>query len=167
MGFIDAKQLSGWFDQCAAELVLYARGWLEAALAEDVVQEAFIKLMAQRRVPDSVQAWLFRVVRNGSISCLRRQKRRQAYSERLSVVQPSWFDFCPEDLIDARTAQRAMESLQIEQREVVILRIWGQMSFKEIGQVVGKPISTVHSRYEAGLAAIRKRMEMSCKTKKD
>jgi RNA polymerase sigma factor (sigma-70 family) len=165
VGLIDPKQLSGWFDQCGAELVLYARGWLDAALAEDVVQEAFIKLMAQRRAPDSPRAWLFRVVRNEAITCLRRQKRRRAYSERLMAEQCSWFEFAAEDLIDARSAQEAMESLQLEQREVVILRIWGQMSFKEIGQIVGKPISTVHSRYEAALVALRKKMEMSCKTK--
>src|SRR5262245_59139465 len=44
-------------DEHAAALTLYARQWCDAP--EDVVQEAFLKLVAQRPVPDSPAAWLY------------------------------------------------------------------------------------------------------------
>jgi DNA-directed RNA polymerase specialized sigma24 family protein len=53
------------------------------------------------------------------------------------------------------------------QREVVLLRIWGQLSLKQISEVVANPLTTVHSRYKAALAAIKERMQQSCKTKPD
>ena len=46
----------------AAALVLYARQWCDAP--EDVVQEAFVKLISQRQPPERVLPWLYRVVRD-------------------------------------------------------------------------------------------------------
>jgi DNA-directed RNA polymerase specialized sigma24 family protein len=46
---------------------------------------------------------------------------------------------------------------------VVLLRIWGQLSLKQISKIVGCPLTTVHSRYKAALAAIKERMQR-CKT---
>ena len=90
MGTIDPGQLGRWFDAYGARLALYGRHWLDAALAEDVVQEAFIRLMAQASPPENVKAWLFRSVRNGAISQLRKQKRRQKHTENCSkVMSPS------------------------------------------------------------------------------
>ena len=164
---IDAGQLGRLFEQFGGQLGLYARQWLDGALAEDVVQDAFVKLMAQRKRPENVRGWLFRVVRNEAISRVRRQKSRKAYTQRVLAEQVGWFEARADDLIDAQAAQEALESLPVEQREVVVLRIWGQMQLKEISRIVGRPVSTVHSRYTMALAAMRKRMEISCKTNQD
>ena len=167
MGLIDPGQLGRLFEQLGGQLGLYARQWLDAALAEDVVQDAFVKLISQRKSPENVRGWLFRVVRNEAISRLRRQKSHRAHVERVSAEEVGWFEPRADDLIDAEAAQQAMESLTTEQREVVVLRIWGQMSLKEIAEIVGRPVSTVHSRYKAALAAMREYMEISCKTNQD
>ena len=58
-------------------------------------------------------------------------------------------------------AQAAMTELPVQQREVIVLRIWGGMTLQEVADVVDRPVSTVFSRYRAGLAAIRKEMENS------
>jgi len=55
MRSIDLEQISFWYDTYGAQLVLYARGWLDWANAEDVVQEVFVQLMGQRRSPDCVR----------------------------------------------------------------------------------------------------------------
>src|SRR5438309_2325962 len=62
-------------DQHASALVLYARQWCTAP--EDVVQEAFLKLVAQPKPPASPVAWLYRVVRNGALSAARAARRRR------------------------------------------------------------------------------------------
>ncbi|MFC1783384.1 RNA polymerase sigma factor [Planctomycetota bacterium] len=167
MAAVNPESLSRWYDACGAQLRLYARQWLGGAEAQDVVQEVFIRLMTQPTEPQNVKAWLFRAVRNTAISQLRRRKRRQKYTEQLALEQPGWFEPRPGDLIDAETAQKVLQTLPSEQRELVVLRIWGQMTLKEVAQITDQPISTVFSRYQAALEAIKKKMETSCKTKKN
>jgi DNA-directed RNA polymerase specialized sigma24 family protein len=79
--------------------------------------------------------------------------------------RPEWFQANPGDLIDARAAQEALAGLPEMQREIVVLRIWGRMTLHEVADVVRLPVSTVHDHYRAGLAAARKTMESSCRTK--
>ena len=69
------RQLAELIATHAAALVLFARQW--CAAAEDVVQEAFIKLAAQRTAPDNPVGWLYRVVRNGALGANRSARRRQ------------------------------------------------------------------------------------------
>jgi len=71
---MDAELLGRLFDQHAAALVLYARQW--CATPEDVVQDALLKLVAQKKPTQCAVAWLYRVVRNGAISAARSSKRR-------------------------------------------------------------------------------------------
>src|SRR5947209_6552720 len=60
-------------DRHAAPLVLCARQW--CAEPEDVVQDAFIKLVQQPRPPADTVAWLYRVVRNGAIDAGKMARR--------------------------------------------------------------------------------------------
>jgi RNA polymerase sigma-70 factor (ECF subfamily) len=165
MGSIEPSQLSRCFDAFGPALVLYARQWLTGASAEDVVQEVFVRLMSQRTAPLNLKAWLFRSVRNAAISELRAARRRASREGRRAGDRPTWFEPCPGDLIDASGTQAALESLPPEQREVIVLRIWCDMGFKEIAEIVALPVSTLFSRYKAGLGEIRRRLELSCTTK--
>ena len=74
---ITQKQFADWYNAYGTQLMLYARQWNPDEHAEDIVQEAFIKLLKQRKSMDNVRAWLFRVVRNVSISKARSLKRRK------------------------------------------------------------------------------------------
>src|SRR5947209_9003125 len=85
-------------DEHAAALVLYARQW--CAAPEDVVQEAFLKLVAQRPPPDEPVPWLFRVVRNGALDAARTQRRRQRHETAAAARAPAWF-VADADTIDA------------------------------------------------------------------
>ena len=71
-----AQELSRLIDCHAGALMLYARQW--CAVPEDVVQEAFIKLVQQRTLPEDVLAWLYRVVRNRAMDAGKTSRRRQA-----------------------------------------------------------------------------------------
>ena len=165
MASIDPTELSTLFDAHGAGLVLYARQWLETAAAEDVVQDVFVQLMAQRRPPEKVKAWLFCSVRNAAISELRLRRRRHTHEERSTAGRARWFEDRPEALIDGATAEATLASLPDEDREIVVLRIWGGMTLQEIAETVGSPVSTVFHHYRAGLAAIRRRLESSCRAK--
>jgi RNA polymerase sigma-70 factor (ECF subfamily) len=165
MATISQKQLARWYEVHGTELMLYARQWSPDQQAEDIVQDAFIKLLKQRRCPDNVRAWLFRVVRNASISMVRRLQRRRAGQKSLHR-DTLWFESRRDDLIDARLAQDLLKTLEPHLREIVMLRIWGQMTLKEISQVVNKSIPWVHHDYKMALEMIRKKLEHSSCIKK-
>ena len=167
MAAMGPEELSGWYEAWGARLRLYARQWVGLAEAEDVVQEVFMRLMRGRKGPANVKAWLFRAVRNGSISQVRKEKGRRRFRERLAEGGPGWFEAEAGDLIDAATAEEALAALPREQREAVVLRIWGQMTLREAAELLDEPISTLFSRYQAALEAMRKKMEIPCKKKKD
>ena len=167
MGKIDSESLSEWYDAYSDGLMLYARNWLGEEAACDSVQVAFTRLMGQVVSPRDVKAWLFRTVRNEAITQLRQRSRRSRHSERLSIEYRGWFESTPEDLIDARTAEEILLTLPHEQSEVVLLRIWGQLTLKQIASVVGSPLTTIHSRYKTALANIKERMQRSCRTTTD
>ena len=167
MGSIDSERLAMWYDAYSDALMLYARNWLGPDAAQDAVQGAFMRLMGQTFAPADAKAWLFRTVRNEAITRLRREQCRRRHDRQLSARQAPWFEGKPDDLIDGRKAQEVLMTLPEAQREVVLLRIWGQLSLKQISEVVANPLTTVHSRYKAALAAIKERMQQSCKTKPD
>ena len=161
---IDPADVTEWFEAHAAALVLYAGQWLTGGLAEDAVQEVFVRLMAQARPPDNVKAWLFRAVRNEAISRWR-SSRRTADRERRLAAPEKWFEPSGADPIDAKTAARAIQELPEEQREAVVLRIWGGMTLQEISGLTGSPISTVFHHYREGLRAVREKMGVPCEKK--
>ena len=165
MAIISQKQLAQWYEAHGTELMLYARQWSPDQQAEDIVQDAFIKLLKQRRCPDNVRAWLFRVVRNASISMVRRLQRRRA-GQKFLHRETLWFESRCDDLIDARLAQDLLQTLPSQLREIVMLRIWGQMTLKEISQVVNKSIPWIHHDYKMALEVIKKRLEHSSCIKK-
>ena len=57
--------------------------------------------------------------------------------------------------MDAGVATAALRSLPIEEREVIVLRIWGGRSFDEIAELIGKSTSTAHRRFEMALQSLR------------
>lgn len=159
---IEPSNLGGWYAAYAGGLVLYARQMVGAVAAEDAVQEAFVQLMGQAQVPANVKAWLYKTVRNAALSGVRSAKRRDRREREAGGARPEWFVGRAEDVIDAGAAQEAMETLPIELREVVVMRIWGQASFAEMAEVTGRPLSTVYDLYRQGLAGIRQKMEAIC-----
>lgn len=167
MAAISQKQLTQWYEAHATDLMLYARQWNADQQAEDVVQDAFIRLLKQRKCPDNVRAWLFRVVRNSSISRARRLRQRLQARQKLARRQSPWFESASDDLIDAKLVQDVLKTLPSNLREIVFLRIWGQMSLREISQIVKKSIPWVHHDYREALEMIRGKLERSsCDTKR-
>jgi len=150
--------LAQWFEAHSRPLVLYARQWLDDHAAADVVQEAFLKLLSQNRRPDNVRAWLFRTVRNAALTELRRRRTRIKHAEGIAANRPEWFQPRLEDALDAQAAQEALSQLPPEQSELVVMRVWGQMTYEQMAEVAGEPLSTVRGRYVAAIESLRRKM---------
>lgn len=151
--------LARLIDTHAAPLVLYARQW--CGVPEDVVQEAFIKLVQERRAPDDPVAWLYRVVRNGAIDAGRTARRR--HKRESAAARPvRWFVEPEVDGLEAETAVAALERLAPEHREVIIARHWGGLSFEQIAIAAGCSASTAFRRYTAGVEILREILGVPC-----
>ena|SRR5687768_3610264 len=163
----DPANLSTWFEAHADALVLYARQWLDRGGAEDVVQEVFVRLMAQRREPPNVKAWLYACVRNAAISEARSVFRRRRREQTAAGRMPGWFNPHPRDVLEADTVQQAVQGLPARQREVLLLRVWSGMTLNEVAQVTGLAISTIFDEYRRGLDGVRRVMENTCRAKNE
>jgi RNA polymerase sigma-70 factor (ECF subfamily) len=158
----DLERLTQLATERAAGLALFARQWLDAANAEDVVQEALVALLSESRPPANPLAWLYRAVRNGAIDAARANSRRRKREQTVAQVRREWFDAGADALLDAEVAQQALKRLEPDFREIVVMRIWGELGFAEIAGVMGVSVSTVHSRYVAAIKQLRAVLEKPC-----
>ena len=140
-------------------LILYARQWCHAP--EDVVQDAFLKLVALRPPPRDAVAWLYRVVRNAAIDAGKADRRRQR-RETATVRPGRWFVEPAVEGLDAEAAVSALQRLPVEEREAIVARLWGGLSFEQIAEVAGCSASTAFRRFSAGIDALRKELGAPC-----
>jgi RNA polymerase sigma-70 factor (ECF subfamily) len=150
-------------EEHAAALVLYARQWSTAP--EDIVQEAFLKLLSQQPPPDRPVAWLYRVVRNEAISVSRAASRRRRHENIAASQITPWFVPVASTALDVDEATDALQALPLEQRETIVAHLWGGLTFDEIAELVGSSATTCHRWYVAGLSALRERLGVACPKK--
>ena len=156
MGAVTAEILMRLLDEHGSALVLYAQQWCDAP--EDVVQEAVLRLVRQPAAPENLAAWMFHVVRNLAMNASRAAQRRARHEAAAGGGRESWFAASPDDRLDAAAATEALSHLPMEQRETIVARLWGELSFEEIAKLTGSSISSVHRWYHQGLAALRERL---------
>jgi RNA polymerase sigma-70 factor (ECF subfamily) len=153
------------YRELAPKLLLFARQWCaEPADAEDVVQTAFVKFW--RRQPDAQREHyplLFAAVRSTALDHLRGHERRVRREAEPAVAvlreDAAFFDTTVEQREDAALLEGALRSLPPEQREVVVLRAWGGLTFSEIAQTLGDSINTVAARHRYALEALRRQLK--------
>jgi len=158
---VTPELLGRLLDEQGGALALYAAQW--TVQPDDCVQEALIELAALPRLPPNVVAWLFRVVRNRAISRFRSARRRERREQLALRLRPRREGEAPAELAADELAA-AIESLPDDIREAVVARTWGGLNFEQIAALAGCSTSTAHRRYEAGLAALRERLEVPCPT---
>jgi len=145
------------FSQLAPGLLLFARQWVHSAAdAEDIVQDAFVKFWRRNHNVQN-RALLYATVRSTALDLIRRDSRRarrerEAIADLEQAVEP---EFRTEDE-SQRALAMAMERLPNEQREVLVMKIWNELSFAEIGQALGISQNTAASRYRYALRALKK-----------
>jgi RNA polymerase sigma-70 factor (ECF subfamily) len=161
---ISPEAVTRLWDEHSAALVLYARQWCESP--EDVVQEAFLVLTRQAAAPDNLVGWIYRVVRNRAINAARDSSRRVRRETAVSAKNPAWFDADDGNLLDADAATEALRDLPADQREAIVARLWGGLSFEEIARLSDCSVSSAFRSYQRGLAALREGLGWSCPAKK-
>ena len=144
------------YDAKAAELILYGRALgLSHAEAEDVLQETFLALMQRPEPPLRAEHYCVRSFRNRALNYRRtlwRRLTRELESQR-------WFEKARGENPMERAAMRRLAELPMEQREVIVLKIWHRYTFEEIGRMLEVSPNTIAGRYRYGLQKIKLPLE--------
>ncbi len=136
----------------------------QRALAEDVVQEAFLSLWRSRsrydRSRGSVRAWLLGIVHNRAIDALRRRAVRdrgmlddEGIEERVPAPEHTELDVARRE--EAREIREALDELPDEQSRVIELAYFGGMTHVQIASMLDTPVGTIKGRMRLGLAKMR------------
>jgi RNA polymerase sigma-70 factor (ECF subfamily) len=155
MGPLEPEALGCLYRRYAPALRLYVRQW--EGSAEDIVHDAFVQLAIQSPPPQRVVPWLYRVVRNAALTASRSANRRRRREAAASAPE-AWFA-AGDDRLNAGEAALVLAELPLELREVVVARIWGELTFDEVARLVGCSLPTAHRRFQSGLTHLRKRLE--------
>ena len=133
----------------------------DKSAAEDVVHEVFAGLIGARQtfeLTGSLRAYLATCVANRARNTNRDNRRGVPLDPAASAAlpcerrRPDQWAVCSEEFDRLRAA---LLQLPYEQREVVTLRVYGQLTFREIAALHGASIKTVQSRYSYGLDKLR------------
>lgn len=155
---MDQQEWREWLKEHGSRLLLCARQWTSSFTeAEDVLQEAFVRYWKnQRHLPGNPNALIITSIRRAAIDHGRSRMRRvnretESYnlSDKVAFFEPS--DGDPQ--VDLG---KAVQELPEAQREVLVMKIWGQLTFDEIAEQLGISLNTAASRYRSALAALRK-----------
>ena len=140
----EALGLEAVMEQHQSALLRYATRLLNnESLAQDVVQEAFIRLHAhwdrvvERGVP--FKGWLFRTTHNAAIDVIRKESRRRGLHQRQATqVEPAGDDPEERSRQNEQHAQvlQSLNVLKPKEREVLILRLQEGMTYQEIAAVI-------------------------------
>src|SRR5262249_7120771 len=128
--------------------------------ADEVLQEVFMRLVKQRAALDRVEnlpAYLFAIARNEAMRFVERRGRQTHAHLPLSAtdlfLEAKADDPARRD--EAENATEALRQLPDEGREVVELKIYGGLTFREIADLLALPQGTVATRYRSALARLK------------
>lgn len=148
-----------WLARHAPRLLLFARQQTSCeADAQDLVQEAVVESWrSQSQGAPPPLGIVYAIIRHRAID-LARQKGRRAQRETAAHQDgpPCWFDSSVDERERSLLLQKAMSHLPDIYRDVVTLKVWGELTFREIAEALDIPANTAASRYRYGLSELRK-----------
>ena len=171
MGAFDAL-----FAKYRGKILAYIIGMIgDRAAAEDIVQESFLKMVTKidSIVPEKgVSSWLYRVARNKAIDGLRKRKSEvlpgPAFSGRDDSREPGGDRHDPADAMQVEETRKmvreAVWSLPVKERDLLLLRFYGDLTFREIAGVVRRPLGTVLWQVRRSLSKLKNELSRERET---
>ncbi|MBE6121795.1 MAG: RNA polymerase sigma factor [Erysipelotrichaceae bacterium] len=126
-----------------------------SSLAEDIVQETFLKFWQSRSYEDTGKemAYLYTIARN---LCMDEFRRPSALDIDAHPELPACRNTGPENVLDGLAVEEALAQLPEELREIVVMRYVNDISAADIGKVMGMSRFSVNRRLKEGLGILRK-----------
>lgn len=160
-----------WLETHGPKLLLFARQQTRSPEdAEDILQDAVVKLVEKVSSgeffggQEAWQPYLYTTIRRLAIDLSRRDDRRKRRED--SVGHDSgeaqqeefhpWFESESSDDETRSQVEAKLKELPEKFAEVIVMKIWGERTFAEIGEILGISQNTAASRYRYGLEALKK-----------
>ncbi len=162
-----------WLEEHGPKLFLFARNQTRTHEdAQDVLQDAVVKLVGKIRAgefvggQDAWQPYLYTTIRRLSIDLSRKDDRRKRREDNVSADAEAgqldafhpWFDSEGGDDETRAQLEDALKELPEKFSEVIVMKIWGERTFAEIGEALGISQNTAASRYRYGLEALKREL---------
>lgn len=151
----DLSALTVVYDCMARRMFALALSILKNyADAEDATQDAFLKVIQSigtYRKDGNAVAWLLSITRNAAIDRMRKRKDSISVETFFGDAEPSE---C-KDPAERLALEEAFMSLEQEDREILTLKIYGGLKFREISDQMGLPLTTVQKRYQRALQKLK------------
>jgi RNA polymerase sigma-70 factor, ECF subfamily len=149
----DIIEIEQFYIENKSKLFNYAVSLLSnRATAEDVVHSVFKKILEKNIKVQNLKAYIYRSIKNEVIDIWR--KPHLVYEEELV------FEFKDEKDKDlAEYVQHSLNKLEAKEKEIITLKIYNDMTFKEISETLNESINTVSSRYRRGLEKLKKHID--------
>lgn len=125
---------------------------------EDLFQETFLQIfrsLARFREGSDLDAWIYRIAMNVSVDYIRRRSKERGLEERLKIASERADAGRPADPEMTAAVRKALNELPPEQKAVVVLRMFENLSHERIAEILETPVATVRWR----LFAARQKLE--------
>ena len=147
----NAAAFSSLYDRYAGLLQFFLQSLTrDPGRAEDLTHETFLRLLgSDRDLPvATLRPYLFTIARNLALDGIRRDSAHERVRPLVVPVRDEGGpDAAARQAESARAISEALDRLPPEQREAVILRVYGEFAWSEIAEIVGTSMATVASRY--------------------
>jgi len=133
-----------------------------AALADDLVQDSIEKALRQSgqlRELQLLPGWLRRILHNLYVDEIRRRRGRGPQADIMDLADHPELSVPADDSVQGRDFVRAMNALNFEHRQILLLVGLEDMSYREIAEELNVPIGTVMSRLARARERLRSLME--------
>ena len=125
--------------------------------SEDVMQTVFTKIcnLKTKQLPSSKEAtWLYAVTKNEALTFLRKENTYISLEEAYNIDTGKEYKEL-QDIVDTEKYNKIISGLSLKEKEIVSLKIVGELSFKEIARILNEPIGTVQWRYYKALNSLK------------
>jgi RNA polymerase sigma-70 factor (ECF subfamily) len=125
-------------------------------ITSDVFHKALTRLQSYKADKGVFSSWLYRIARNAVIDHYRTDKVTEAFSDTFDVGFDERTPETLDALADLERVSEYMETLAPKQREIITLRLWEGMSYKEIAEVVDGTEDGVKMAFSRSIRELRK-----------
>jgi len=147
-----------WLVKYGPQLLLFARTQARCEEdAEDLLQEAVTESAGKNEGNTPDLPLVYATIRRRAIDLARKNDRRSAREE-IAIEESGacWFDNTIEQKEIAEVIDQAIKKIPRKFREVVMLKIWSELTFSQIAETLDIPLNTAASRYRYGLEILKR-----------
>lgn len=144
-----------WLEAGTRRYLLFARSQVRCeADAHDLLQETLVEVWRRGRGQPVDDALVYQTIRRRAIDLVRRNDRRERRETASAPVH--WWAESGEDAGGRDSeVENAMKALPANLRDVVMLKVWGELTFRQIAEALSLPQGTVATRYRSAIERLR------------